>query len=41
MFSVYAMLTRLGVHSATGCNRCDIAECRLSRAARDLKSKEQ
>ena len=31
----------LGVHSATGCARCDIAECRLSRAARDLKSKGQ
>ena len=31
----------LGVHSATGCNRCDIAECRLSRAARDRKSKAQ
>jgi len=27
----------LGVHSATGCNRCDIAECRLSKAARQPK----
>jgi hypothetical protein len=31
----------LFVHTATGCNRCDIAECRLSRAARDRKSKGQ
>lgn len=27
----------LSVHSATGCNRCDIAECRLSKATRELK----
>ena len=32
-------VSMLGVYTATGCSRCDIAECRLSRAARDLKSK--
>jgi len=34
---VILAVSMLGVHSATGCNRCDIAECRLSRAAKDLK----
>ena len=34
-------LVMLGVHSATGCNRCDIAECRLSKAARGPKGKAQ
>lgn len=28
-------LLMLGAHSATGCNKCDIAECRMSRAARE------
>lgn len=32
-------LLMLGAHSATGCSRCDIAECRMSRAARGIKSK--
>ena len=32
-------LSMLGVHIATGCNRCDIAECRLSKAARESRSK--
>ncbi len=34
-------LSMLGVHTATGCNRCDIAECRLSKAARESKGKTQ
>jgi hypothetical protein len=34
-------LSMLGVHTAAGCNRCDIAECRLSKAARESKSKPQ
>jgi hypothetical protein len=38
---VIVAVLMLFVHSVTGCNRCDIAECRLSRAARDLKSKGQ
>jgi len=32
-------LLMMCVHNATGCNKCDIAECRLSKAARDRKSK--
>ena len=32
-------LSMLGVYTATGCNRCDIAECRLSKAAREPKGK--
>ena len=34
-------VSMLGVYTATGCNRCDIAECRLSKAARESKSKSQ
>jgi hypothetical protein len=34
-------VSMLGVYTATGCNRCDIAECRLSKAARESKSKPQ
>ena len=32
-------LLMMCVHNATGCNKCDIAECRMSKAARDRKSK--
>jgi hypothetical protein len=32
-------VSMLGVYTATGCNRCDIVECRLSRASRDRKHK--
>jgi hypothetical protein len=38
---VIVAVLMLSVHSVTGCNRCDIAECRLSRASRDLKHKAQ
>jgi hypothetical protein len=32
-------LLMMCVHSATGCSKCDIAECRMSRAAKELKTK--
>jgi hypothetical protein len=43
LMGIYVTLTAsmLAIHTATGCNRCDIAECLLSRAARDLKPKAQ
>ena len=28
----------LGAHSSTGCNKCDIAECRMSKAAKECKA---
>ena len=41
LMGVYVVLSLLimAVHNATGCSRCDIAECRVSRAAKELKSK--
>jgi len=41
LMGVYVVLSLLimVVHNATGCSRCDIAECRVSRAAKELKSK--
>jgi hypothetical protein len=41
LIGIYVTLAvlMLGVHSATGCARCVIAECRLSRASRDVKHK--
>ena len=41
LMGIYVALAvaMLGVHSTTGCNRCDIAECRLSKAAREPKGK--
>jgi hypothetical protein len=38
---VVLAVSMLGVHTTTGCNRCDIAECRLSKAARESKGKTQ
>jgi hypothetical protein len=32
-------LLMLGAHSATGCSKCDIAECRMSKAAKERKVK--
>jgi len=38
VYQVLALLM-LGVHSATGCNRCDIAECSFSKAAKEGRTK--
>jgi hypothetical protein len=39
LMGLYVALTlaMLGFHSVTGCNKCDIAECRLSKAAKERK----
>jgi|GEM_PF-2564785 len=41
LMGVYVALgiLMLGAHSVTGCSKCDIAECRLSKAAKEHKSK--
>ena len=43
LMGIYVALavSMLGVHTTTGCNRCDIAECRLSKAARESEGKTQ
>lgn len=38
---VTLIVLTLYVHSTAGCSRCDIAECRMSRASRELKSRAQ
>mgnify|MGYP001766750101 CR=1 FL=1 len=41
LMGVYTVLalSMMAVHSVTGCSKCDIAECRVSKAAKELKSK--
>lgn len=41
LMGAYVVLVSLmmGVHSATGCNKCDIAGCRFSGAARESRAK--
>jgi len=43
LMGVYIVLTlsMMAVHNATGCSKCDIAECRASKAAKERKSKAQ
>lgn len=41
LMGIYVVLSflMLGVHNITGCNKCDITECRLSKAAKERSEK--